>query len=207
MIVRKLTLAVLLLCCFITYVVGAPYKPVDPHSPELDCGARLATLKDNRLACNSHGVCMPRDPQKDAVSSPHTCHCDTGYITVQNDINQACMHAQVSYTYLLAMQVFFGWVGAGHFILGHIGTGIVQAFLGTLLLCAVGCACMFDIEFCWPVTRYYGTYSHGMGTAALSMLTKCITVVFWAVVGMWWAIDTLRIYHNRIPDKFGVFPY
>ena len=61
------------------------------------------------------------------------CLCDAGWATI--DVSQPCTYARKSKVYIVVMQFFFGYLGAGVFLLGWNGWGITVLVLSIVACC------------------------------------------------------------------------
>lgn len=117
--------------------------------------------------CNNNGYCMKNN----------TCHCNKEYATRYPD--EECKYKRASQMTAFILQLFFGCVGIGRWIIGSYTFAVFQVVIFALSIC----------EVCHRMVPYTKTW------------------LFQLIIAPWWLADLILIGMNNISDEHGIYPY
>lgn len=103
------------------------------------------------------------------------CLCDAGWATI--DVSQPCTYARKNKVYIVVMQFFFGYLGAGVFLLGWNGWGITVLVLSIVACCIRPCFKAHNEEANNDITRSESTMCGDLVLSCATCQLACVVAV------------------------------
>ena len=115
-------------------------------------------------ACGKNGICLPDL----TVKTNHSCRCDEKWFTLSDPTAKPCDIEKKSQNLAMWMQIVFGWLGIGAWILNWTLWGTAP-FISLGVACCLGCTatCVADEE----------------NSSAVVFCLTCVLVT--AILSMW----------------------
>jgi len=126
---------------YITCINGKPFPTPKPEAIIRCTGYSNETLCGKNGKCEETVVKNTVNSKNKDLTKEKVCVCDDNYGTLSFDKNP-CLRKRTSKSLALFMQIFFGWIQVGAFILNWLMYGL-SVFIIYITLCCCTCALMF----------------------------------------------------------------
>ena len=140
-----------IICTLIGFGATSPATASAVPYATPDAGRSALCKVPGDPVCGNHGQCVADL----SVVTNHSCKCDPKWFTPASDLTEkACEIEKTSQSLAIWLQIFFGWVGVGAFVLNwQIWGAVPFIILGSIciLTCVIACTCGEE----WTHSSYY----------------------------------------------------